>query len=554
MIPTGINELAIAICLAALLGFIAKFFRQPLVVAYLAAGALISVFGLLNPISRSTFETFADLGIMLLLFLVGLELNYNSIRLVGRASLIIGLGQIFFASILGFAISYLLGFSHLASAYIAVALTFSSTIIIVKLLSDKKDTNSLYGKISIGVLLVQDAVAILILVGLSGVEAGNFSIASLVVTLGKAIALFIASLWLGRSIIPKIFDKLANSQELLFLTSLAWVFIVAIAIGKLGFSIEIAGFLAGLALANSNESYQIANKLRPLRDFFILLFFVILGSSFLFGDFVGLAKPILILSLFVLIGNPLIILILMGMMGHKKRTSFMAGVTVAQISEFSLILAASGLRIGHITQDAVTVITGVGIVTIIASTYLIIHADRIYHAISWMLSIFERKKVIDMAMPQDEFQKKIVLIGFHRTGKSIAHHLPDEDLLVVDFDPQVARDLNSQEFAYIFGDIADPEVYNKAISNKTDVVISTSPDIEDNLILISKLKQRRKRPHMIIRAETEADAKTLYKKGADYVIVPNLSSGYHLGQALISGEFTKILAGLKKQDQMFMKK
>ena len=199
-------------------------------------------------------------------------------------------------------------------------------------------------------------------------------------------------LWLGRKILPLVFNKIAQSQELLFLTSLAWCLGIATAVAKTGFSIEIGGFLAGLALANSSEHFQISAKIRSLRDFFIMIFFVILGSSLIFSDFSGLTLPIIAFSLFVLIGNPLIVLIIMGFMGYRKRTSFMCGVTVAQISEFSLILAALGLKLGHLNTQIVSLITAVGIITITLSTYLILHAEKIFRRFPRFFSLFERKK------------------------------------------------------------------------------------------------------------------------------------------------------------------
>ena len=298
----------------------------------------------------------------------------QSLRLVGKASVLVGLGQIILTFIPGFFIARFFDFNFLQAAYIAIALTFSSTIIVVKLLSEKRDTNSLYGKISIGFLLVQDFVAILILIFLAGIESEKGIVFNdIFLTTLKGLGLFILMLYLGRKILPLMLDKISRSQELLFLTSLAWCFGIATVVVKAGFSIEIGGFLAGLALANSSEHFQISAKIKSLRDFFILIFFVILGSSLIFSDFSGLTLPIIIFSLFVLIGNPLIVLIIMGLMGYRKRTGFLCGVTTAQISEFSLILAALGLKLGHLNEKVVSLITAVGIITITLSTLSLIH-------------------------------------------------------------------------------------------------------------------------------------------------------------------------------------
>jgi len=531
---TGLFELAVVVLIAAALGILAKIFRQPIILAYLATGALIAYLGFLNFESKETFQIFSDLGIMFLLFLVGLEINYTSLRLVGKVSVIVGLGQVILTTLFGFLIAHFLNFSLLHSLYIAVALTFSSTIIIVKLLSDKKDLNSLYGKISIGLLLVQDIVAILILLFLSGIQSSqNIVWQDLFLSILKGVALFAAMIWLGRKVLPFIFDKIARSQELIFLISLMWVFAVAALVSKIGFSIEIAGLLAGLALANSSEHFQIASKIKPLRDFFILIFFVVLGSSIVFSDLSGITWPIIIFSLFVLIGNPIIVLILMGLMGYRKRTSFFAGVTVAQISEFSLILAALGLKLGHISESILALITAVGVITITLSSYLIVHNEKIFHHLSPLLSVFEKKNAKEKFLGKKDGKKSIVLVGCHRTGESIALSLPKEKLLIVDFDPEIIERLKKKDFHCILGDSSDEEIFDQINSNGAKLVISTSPDLEDNLALIENLKTfSKKPPKLILRAETEAEAKILYAKGVNYVLLPHLTSGHYLGKTI----------------------
>ena len=554
---SGIWELAIVILIAAGLGIIARFFKQPAILAYIAAGIIIGYFGFFHLNDKETFRIFSDLGIMFLLFLVGMEINYTSLRLVGKASLLIGLGQIIFTFAIGFAIALFFGFSQLASAYISIALTFSSTIIIVKFLSEKKDMNSLYGKISVGFLLVQDFVAILILVLLAGIGAEKgFEFFDVFLTMIEGIGLFVLMLVLGRKFLPLIFDKISRSQELLFLTSLAWLFIVSAAVNKIGFSIEIGGFLAGLALANSAEHFEISSRVKPLRDFFILIFFVILGSSVVFSNFSGLTLYIIAFSFFVLIGNPIIVLIIMGLMGYRKRTSFLTGLTVAQISEFSLILAALGLKVGHIGENVVALITAVGAVTITLSTYLIIYGDKIFTYLSPYLKIFERRKTTENGDFGKEFEKPIILIGSHRTGQSIAFNLPKKDLLIIDFDPDIIGQLRKHDFSYLFGDINDSDIFERANFESARLVISTSPDLEDNLLLLSRLKILKNRDQMkaVLRARTEKEAEILYANGADYVLLPHFTAGQYLGKTVSVDPELKILEQLKNKDLDLMAK
>ena len=557
---TGLFELAVVVLIAAALGIAAKLLKQPVILAYIVAGIIIGYFGFFHISDKESFRLFSDLGIMFLLFLIGMEINYTSLRLVGKISVLVGLAQIVFTFIIGFLLALLFDFNFLHAAYISIALTFSSTIIVVKLLSEKKDTNSLYGKITIGFLLVQDFVAILLLIFLAGIQMGDGMIfKDIFITVVKGIVLFAAILWLGRKIFPWIFDRIARSQELLFLTSLAWCFLLATIVSKIGFSIEIGGFLAGLALANSSEHFQISSRVRSLRDFFVLIFFVILGSSLAISNFSGLTLSIIVFSLFVLIGNPLIVLIIMGLFGYRKRTSFMTGVTVAQISEFSLILAALGLKLGHLSESVVALITAVGIITITLSTYLIVYADKIFNYFRPFLGIFERRRPKEDNFIDVEFNKPLILIGSHRTGQSIAFNLPKEDLLIIDFDPDVIAQLRKYNYDYLFGDIADEEIFEKANLKNARLVISTSPDFNDNLTLLSRLKLLKEinkgiGPRIILRAQDEKEAEILYEQGTDYVLLPHFTSGQYLGKTIAIDPEMKILEQLKEKDLEIIKK
>jgi Kef-type K+ transport system membrane component KefB len=545
----GFFELTIVLAAASALSIIAKLLKQPTILAYIAVGVLINQFHIFDIGEVEVFELFADMGIMFLLFLVGLEINYASLKMVGRVSFVLGIGQILFTTIGGFFIAQAFGFPATEAAYIAVALSFSSTIIIVKLLADKKDLGSLYGKISIGFLLVQDIVAIVMLVMLTSMEAtGSISLSAMVLAVLKTLGLFTFMLWLGRSIMPRLFHRVAYSHEILFITSLAWVFGLAFMVHQIDFSVEIAGFLAGVALANSSEHYQIANRIRPLRDFFIMLFFVSLGTSFVLSNLSALIPHITTLSLYVLIGNPLIVITLMGLMGYRKRTGFMTGLTVAQISEFSLILMALGLKLGHVTETTIALVTAIGIVTITISTYLITYSNKIYPWLARALTIFEKKHLVENSLNVGNQKNEIILIGFHRTGRSLAHNLNKSQLLVVDFDPTNIPYLQRNKYNFIFGDAADQEVLDAANFAGAKLIISTSPDIEDNLILINNLKLVRRRPRIVVRAESEDQARQLYHQGADYVLLPHLASGHALGQTIAKNLNTSVLKKLRQKD------
>lgn len=553
--PQTITELAILLTAAAVVGMIARLLRQPMVLAYLLVGALIAAAGTLPLGLNPVYLTFSDLGVTLLLFLVGLEINVGALRRVGVASVVLGLGQVVITFVCGFFIALLMGFSSLSSGYVAMALTFSSTVIVVKLLSERRDMNSLYGKLSLGILLVQDLVAVMILVALAGLHQGQtLSLAPIIMTLGEAVLLFGFAYWLGRMVMPKLFERIARSEELLFLTSLAWVFLVAAAVQRLGFSIEIGGFLAGISLANSSTHFQIASRIRPLRDFFIALFFIVLGSTIALSNLSGLGLPVIVFSLFVLIGNPLIVLVIMGMMGYHRRTSFLTGVTVAQISEFSLIMAALGLKLGHIHQTEVALITAVGVVTIGLSSYMIIYADRLYRFALPLVAFFHRGRVPADVTGRSPFDRPIVLIGAHRIGRSIVANVTRHDVLIIDSDPDVIAGLRRQRYVTLYGDSTDHELLSLIAFDQVRVVISTIPDFEDNLNLLTYLRQHpnHHQRQVVLRAERDADARELYRLGANYVLQPELSSGKLLGQVLRTDPSLRSLDEIRLHDQRLM--
>lgn len=530
-------EITIIIILASFFSILFKFLKQPAILAYILTGIIIGPFGNLQLQSQDFLKTLGELGITFLLFMVGLELRFSDLKSVGKISLLTGIGQILFTSLIGYFISLALGFSQVASLYIAIALTFSSTIIIVKLLSDKKDLQSLYGKISVGFLLVQDFFAILFLIFLSSFSQGLASWESILFSLAKGIFLFALVLFLSKSLFPKILDRIASSPEVLFLFSIAWALGLSalVASPPLGFSIEIGGFLAGLALANSSENFQIIGKVKSLRDFFITIFFVILGMSMSFSSFSNILLPVLVFSLFVLIGNPIIVMIIMGLMGFRKRTSFLAGLTVAQISEFSLIIVFLGQRIGHLSSEVVSLVTAVGVITFAASTYLILNGDKLYKALSIYLGIFERSKTSEEYVGDlDEIKNHVVLIGVNRMGTSVLNALLEhkQSVLAVDFNPDVIKNLKEKKIKNLFGDIADLEIQERANLASAKLIISTVSDIEDNMVLISEIKKIKNGPKIVVIANDNREEEELYKVGANYVIQPYVLGGKHLAHLI----------------------
>lgn len=549
----GITELAIIIFFAAVLGVFAKTFKQPVMLAYLLTGVLLTaVFSSFQFLNTETFKLFTDLGIMFLLFLVGLEVNYSSLRFVGRAALLLGALQIALTFVGGFFLAEWLGFSALSAVYLALAFSLSSTVVVVKLISDKHDLGALYAKLSIGVLILQDMVAMLALVFLSGLSS-NGSDGTPWIAIGfsflKGGVFFIALFWIGKKLLPPLFDKIGRSQELLFIVSLAWLFSVAAIAGKLGLSIEIAGFLAGFALSNSTEHFQIATKMRPLRDFFILGFFVFLGSSAGLSGFSAFSGAMWAFLAFVLFIKPLVVFFTLSGMGYRARTNFFTGVSLAQVSEFSFVIAALGVKFGHIGNEVVAVISLVGALSILFSSYFIMHVEKLASAFHRALAFFERKISREDDLADEAKSKPIVLIGCHRTGESILLSLPPDDVLVIDFDPEVIHRLRNQGIETFFADVNDEDAFIRSGIAESKLVISTSPSLEDNEMLLRRVqKNEGSRPKVIVRAETERDARTLYKRGADYVLLPHFTSGQYLGKTVALNPNIPILEDLKEND------
>ena len=551
------TDLTIVISLAAFTTIVFRLLKQPPILAYILTGIILGPLTLIHINDAEAMRSLAEIGITLLLFMLGLELRFSELKSVGKISIITGIGQIVFTTVIGFLIATFLGFSPIASFYIAIALTFSSTIIIVKLLSDKRDLNSLYGKISVGFLLVQDFVAIIALIFLSGFSTGNnVSYNDFLIIILKAVVLFGWVILLSKKLLPYLINKIAHSSETLFLFSLAWAFGIAAVVSSpaIGFSIEIGGFLAGLALANSYESYQIITKIRPLRDFFITIFFVTLGMGLLISDFSTILIPGIILSLFVLIGNPLIVMILMGLLGYKKRTGFLAGLTVAQISEFSLIVMFMGNRIGHVSDQHVALITFVGAITFVISTYMILNGNLLYKILSPYLGIFEREGVREKNLKTKDFKNHVVLVGVRRMGDGILEALlkNKEDVVVVDFDPDIIERLKEERVESFFGDIADSEIQELASLDKARLVISTVSDIEDNLILLQSLRNIKKKPKIVMLALEKHEAQELYSQGADYVVVPHIAGGHHLAKILVDERHMELIEKYAAREKSYI--
>jgi len=522
-------EIGVILALATLTGIVGQKLRQPLIIMFLATGIMAgpSFLGIIS--SYEKIELLAHIGIALLLFIVGLKLDLNLIRTTGPVALATGLGQIIFTSLIGFLIALAFGMSYLSAAYVSVALTFSSTIIIVKLLSDKKEIDSLHGQIAIGFLIVQDIAAILALVGLttfgSSLAGSGPAYITILMIGAKGLGFLGIVAFLMKFIIPYLTRRIAHSLELLTLFAIAWAVLLGAASDMLGFNKEVGAFLAGVSLASTTYRESIGARLTSLRDFLLLFFFIDLGARLDWSVVGSQLNASLVFSLFVLIGNPLIVLVIMGFMGYRRRTGFLAGLTVAQISEFSLIVAALGLTLGHITDQTMGLITLVGVVTIFISTYMILYSYPFYRVLSRFLKVFERRNPYREAAIDTHMEREAVdaiLVGLGNYGSGLVEHLlrRGKSILGVDFDPGALDKWRKRGVAVLYGDMADPEMHEELPLNKVRWVISTVRSREMNMALIHNLKKDGYGGKVALTATNDQEAAEFERGGAHLVFFP----------------------------------
>ncbi len=491
------SEFALLLFLAAVSGAIALRLRQPVLIAYIVIG-IVAGPAMLGVVSaHDQIDLLAQVGVAVLLFVVGLKLDLQHIRHIGPVALATGLGQLTFTIIIGFLLVLAMGKAWLEALYVAVALTFSSTIIIVKLLSDKRELEALHGRIAVGFLIVQDLAVVLAMMVMSSLRNDQIDsswwtlVSSVLIRIGIAAgALYL----LMRFLLPGIVARMAKSQELLLIFAVAWGTGLA-ALGEwAGFSKEAGAFLAGFSLASTQYRDAINARLTGIRDFLLLFFFIDLGAKLDFSSLGQELWPALGLSVFVLVGNPLIVMAIMGYMGYRKRTGFLCGLTVAQISEFSIIFVAMGISLGHISNSALGLTTLVGLITIALSTYMILYSHQLYNQLAPWLGWAERKKPFrELAVnpePTDVSSVDVLVIGLGRYGSRLALSLQANGLKVlgVEFDPEAAQQFRAQGLPVRYGDATSSEFLESLPLQHHSWLISTLPDLSANRDLLRCLQ------------------------------------------------------------------
>ncbi len=533
-------ELSAIIAIGAGVSLLMRVLKQPLIIGYILTGLLVGPTALDLVTDGETLHIFSDIGIALLLFLVGLGLNPKIIKEVGRVAILTGVGQVAFTTFFGFLIvSALTDLSTTGTFYVAIALAFSSTIIILKLLSDKKEQTRLHGKIATGFLLVQDIIATFALLFVSANGSGGLNTNDLLELLLKGTmvvtALFIAS----TRILPLLNKTIAGSQELLFLFSIAWGLGVGAIFKETGFSLEVGALAAGISLAQFPYAQEAASRLKPLRDFFIILFFVVLGSQLDVTNVISVLPTALILSTFVLIGNPIIVMAIMGLLGYTKKTSFKTSLAVAQISEFSLVLLLLANDLGQIDDKTLSLATMVGLITIAVSSYAILYDEKLYLVFERYLTFFERKKT------KNERQKKqnneLLLFGYKKGGLEFVKVFKSlkKTYAVVDYDPEIVEVLENAHINYLYGDITDMELLEEAGIDGVKLAVSVVTDFETNKFLLRTIESVNPSCVVICHADAVTEAAELYELGAGYVMLPHYIGSEKIGAFIKKSGFKK---------------
>ncbi len=540
------GELSLIIAIATGISLIMRWLKQPLLVGYILTGIIVGP-SFLHVIGNGpAFENFSEIGIALLLFIIGLELKLSVIKTLGKTVMLTAITTIVGIGLIGYLTCLTLGFPPQASLLMATALTFSSTIIIVKVFNDRKESGRLYAQIAIGVLLFEDILATIALLFVNSGDTDtslltpiasipfaqdferdlqNFLIGTDTLTIFNLIikgALLAGMLWVASSkLLPKVAHHVAKSPELLFLSAIAWGFGIASIFKLAGFSIEIGALFAGVALSSLPYTQEIGARLKPLRDFFIVLFFVVLGESLEMDNLLAALGPALILSAVVLLSKPILVMTSLGFLGYTKRTSFKAAVPLSQISEFSIILVVLGVSSGIVDHHAAAVITLVAIITIGASAYLMQYDSVLFARFGKGLQLFERRVIREHRHHQDIYP--LVLFGYKKGGHEFikAFESMHKKFVIVDYNPEVIESLERQRFNVMYGDATDSELLDELNLPKVKLFVSTIGDHATNIWLVKHITAHNKEAVIICNSENYNDAAELYRHGATYVMIPH---------------------------------
>ncbi|MCB9252942.1 MAG: cation:proton antiporter [Flavobacteriales bacterium] len=538
-----ITSVGIAILGATVVAFLGHIFKQPLLLAYIAAGIIIGPkigLGLIK--DEGTIETISHFGLILLLFLIGLEIDIKKLKSSGASLLLSGALQFPLTVLMGLGFFMLLGYSMEPGKYdllyLAICCGLASTAIVVKLLYSKFELDTLPGRITLGILVFQDLWAIIVL----GIQP-NLShpdVLQILLSFVKGGLLVAVSLLVSKYVLPKFYSSIAKIPELVLVSSLGWCFLVCGGAAYLNLSLEMGALIAGVAISTFPYNLDVIAKVVNIRDFFVTLFFVSLGMQI--PNPMDNPQVLLmagIASLFLVVSRFLSIFPILHRLKNGNRVSLITPINLSQISEFSLVIAALGVTAGHISDNTLSIIIFVFVITSISSTYMIKFSDGLQKFLSrYLIRLGIKDKVHVSEQNESIEEKEIALLGFHRTASSLIHeilalekasdsgiHLK-EKIVVVDFNPEIRKSLNDLGINVVYGDISHMDTLHHAGIHDVKIVISTIPDSilvgTDNFKIIKHIKEICPHARIVVTADSTVSAVKMYEKGADYVFIPRI--------------------------------
>jgi Kef-type K+ transport system membrane component KefB len=518
---TFFTQLSLVLVLAAAISVVMRLLKQPLIMGYIITGVVAgpSLFNLIH--NHTAFESFSQIGIALLLFIVGLGLNVSTIKSLGKPVLVTGLVNTILTGGVSYAVCLLLGMKPAEALVVAIGMIFSSTIVVIKALTDKRAMSRLYGRLAVGATLAEDILATIALLVVTAVSGGA-NVGDIENLVMRGVALAAGLILVGGFVMPRLSKFFAASQEFLFMFALMWAFGIASLFNAAGFSIEVGALFAGVTLASLPYSQEISNRLKPLRDFFLVLFFVVLGERLNLHGIGEALVSALILSVVVVVFKSLVVAGTLGRLGYTEQTSFKVAVTLSQVSEFSVILVVLAQSNGLVSANITNIMTLTALITIGVSTYLMHYDDKLFRMLEKSLKFLERPN------PQLENQRannyyKLILFGYHKGGHEFIQTFREmrRRYVVVDYNPEVIDIMERQHINHVFGDATDFELLEEIGVHKAELVVSTITELDVNLLLARHVNQWNPEGIFICHANSYDDAAKLYEHGAAYVMLPH---------------------------------
>ncbi len=530
MEQTVFLQLSLVIVLATFVSWLMRLLRQPLIMGYILTGILVGPAFLYLIQDQKAFASFSQIGIALLLFIIGLGLNVTVVKSLGKPVLVTAAAQIAGLGLISYLLATALGLTAIEALVMAVALLFSSTIIVVKVLTDKREQSRLYGQLAIGILLVEDILATLALLLVSASRGDGLPAMEIGLMAAKGLALLGLLALVSSKILPRLTKFFAESQEFLFLFAIAWGFGIASLFEIAGWSFEIGALFAGVSLASLPYTQEIASRLKPLRDFFVVLFFIVLGEGLGLANLAAALFPALLFSLIIIIGKPLIVMYSLGLLGYTKRTSFKTGIHLSQISEFSIVLVVLAQNVGLVSPIVSGIITLVAVITIAASTYLTKYDEWLFRQLEHRIRLFENKVSKEDKKVLSRYP--LVLFGYRKGGHEFLRAFKEmkKRYVVVDYNPEVVETLERQRVNYVYGDATDYELLEEIGIEQARLIVSTITDFSTNKALVQLVRQKNQRAVIVCHGDSYNDAADLYRLGATYVMLPHF-----IGSERISG-------------------